>query len=350
MTEFFATGNPKQLVTHSIGVTGELRLCDGTYYVMVRVDAPNVTVESLNGAETTILDGAGVGRLIVNDTEDGVFRVGGLTIANSSGGYGGGVVSESDIEVSDCVLRDNQTSNNGAALYSYDGAISIVDSVISGNQAMDGGAVASSEGDAEIEGCTFSDNLSYRGGGAIHLGDGGLIVTDSVFSGNNSSDSGGAVYVYQRSADIAGSEFSDNQSGGQGGAVFIGGGYLQMTDTLVSYNSASSHGGGVYVGGGDIDLVDSLFTNNRGNWGGGAIAVDGSVSCVRTKKATAGFQNNLGDEGSGGGVFAEITVTSTDCDWGDGATDNRYEDISVWGYVANYGSNASFTCSQKACW
>jgi len=349
LTELFAAGSLKRLARYTINARGTLRFCDGTYYATIDVRAPNVTVGSLNGAETTTLDGGGVRQLFVNRDGQGVFHLGGLTIANGLGRFGGGVFSEGDIEVSDCVLRDNLAREEGGALFLNDGSITVLDSVISGNEAEEG-AVAMAVGDIVVDGCSFTGNLASLEGGAIALDDGTLQVTDSIFDGNQSGDKGGAVHVYQTNVEIDGSDFIDNHSN-NGGALFMNNGAVQVVDSLFFRNTVHGRGGGIYIQNGDGDVTDSLFSDNRSqnSWGGGVLIVSGSLRCVRSKKSSsAGFQGNIATEG--GAVLASDTVSSVDCDWGEGTTDNLVEDISLPGNVANYGNNASFTCTEKGCW
>ena len=148
-----------------------------------------VTVQSVNGAEATIIKGTGPsGDAAVRCVwmTDGATLVG-FTLTNgatrSSGVAdrdGGGLHAQSDaVTINNCILIGNRAHSEGGG--SYKGKLN--NCTISGNSAPIGGGANYSM----MNNCTLSDNVAGDGGGAR-----GGTLNNCTLSGNNATRGGGA--------------------------------------------------------------------------------------------------------------------------------------------------------------
>ncbi len=228
---------------------------------------------------------------------------------NSADKYGGAIYAGGEIAVSNSTFTSNTAGDAGGAIATHSGeTISITNSEfqsnvatgISGDPYAGGGAIKGGDGLLQVDGSTFSENISNRDGGAIlHFGD--LQVTDSDFEdneagfiaediANSSFGNGGAIFAISEdetdlvSVSIDSSSFLGNKATGNGGAINITGA-LVVTDTDFQNNTAylpSGEGGDGGDGGainveGRIEVSQSSFTNNSAVEDGGAIRVQGGI-------------------------------------------------------------------------
>jgi len=132
----------------------------------------NCTIKDNRGRGIYCSDGGAtiIDCRIIHNGGRGIYcKYGGMTISGCTigGNRGGGVVQKySSLTISGCVIREN-TSENGAGIYSIHGTLKVSNSVISGNSADDegGGIYCSSNSNSTITNCVFSRNLAPRGGG-----------------------------------------------------------------------------------------------------------------------------------------------------------------------------------------
>ncbi len=146
----------------------------------------------------------------------------GLTLTHSAGSAI--EMDDSTLDMTDCVIRDNQTAQSGAGLAVY----------------------GSTFGSASVVRCTFQNNSAAGSGGAIN-NSGITWVRDSTFSGNHSGSGGGAIEsgIYRVGMVVINSTFSGNSSGGPGGAIKAGSLKL-VHSTITQNNSLSGPGGGIF--------------------------------------------------------------------------------------------------------
>jgi predicted outer membrane repeat protein len=135
----------------------------------------------------------------------------------------------SDLQVSDCVFRDNGT------IYEYGAGFHI-----------------SSYGSVDITGCLFENNHATIDGGAIWIGNwagDSINITDCTFLGNTAGNEGGAIHAY----DVTGTVTVEN-------CVF---GYNECYGF-----STYDGGGGICSHNTDFDLSYCLFYENDGFYAG----------------------------------------------------------------------------------
>jgi hypothetical protein len=135
-----------------------------------------------------------------------VASISGLTIANGSAGYGGGILSSATLTITGCALSGNSAGPGGGGLCSFQATVSITDSAIFNNTATAG----------------FGGGLYYAADAS-----GTLTITNSTISGNSAKNGNGGI--------------------GAGGGIFCG--TANLNSCTIAGNTADYRGGGVYTGG-----------------------------------------------------------------------------------------------------
>jgi predicted outer membrane repeat protein len=279
-----------------------------------------------------------------NSNGGAVLTPGDITVSNSTfsdnsaGEYGGAVYAGGEIYVENSTFTDNTANDAGGAIATHSGeTITVTNSLFQSNEAVGisehlyagGGAIKGGEGLLQIDGSTFSENISNLDGGAVlHFGD--LEVTDSVFEANEARfidndfffgvGNGGAIFAVSEDdtdlvrVSIDSSSFLGNKSAGDGGAINITG-TLIVTNTHFESNTASifidgdmffdGDGGAIRVQGG-IEVNQSSFFSNSAAGDGGAIDIDtlsgfsGDESTSRI--SSSDFRSNETSSGDGGAI------------------------------------------------
>ena len=208
-----------------VGLTGDLDVLG------------NLTIQGA-GAETTIIDGNGIDRVL--DVFPGVtLELKDVTIANGStedAEHGGGVRNDGGT----LVAEDSRIVDNRAGGGAFDGA-------------NGGGIYSTNSGSVMLDHTVVSGNLAHRsqGGGGIYIVGGTLTINESTISHNVSdgehSTVGGAVYIGSgTAATITHTTISDNRSDDRGGGIYSAG-TTEIENSNVVANDARVSGGGIYV-------------------------------------------------------------------------------------------------------
>lgn len=185
-------------------------------FIVLR-DQTDFTIRGEAGAEFTILDAEGQGRVLY--VQGGTFGSGeertwaGVTIEGFTftGGVALGVSGE----------LGPPWAGAGIALHLTDTLVR--DCVFRGNTAVEGGAVwMGGQGGSRLENCLLEDNTAQYGGGAF------LVNSEPVMSLS-------ACVIRDNTANIA------------GGGIYAANVGLEMDGTLVHDNAAFDRGGGLYV-------------------------------------------------------------------------------------------------------
>ena len=329
------------LVSNGTYATGG-RVVYGALTNRVVITKP-VTVRSVHGPVTTIIQGAGpAGDSAVrcayvgaNAVLEGFTLISGTT--RSSGDYsreqsGGGVWCESSGVLSNCVLTANSAFFGGGvyggALYNctltgnsasnVGGGTSygmLYNCILTGNSASyQGGGVSYST----LYNCTLTSNSASHGGGVYHSTlYNCTLVGNSAYAGGGVS--GGALYNCM----LTGNSASD-----YGGGAAYGG---MLYNCMLTSNSSSS-GGGVYGG----TLYNCTFTGNSAYDGGGAYY--GTFhNCT--------FTGNLAYVGGGGAYYGTLyncALIGNLADYGGGAYGDTLYNCTLSGNSADYGGGAYY--------
>jgi predicted outer membrane repeat protein len=206
--------------------------------------------------------------------------IGGMTLRNGAAfgaeapdNEGGAIYSDGGtLSVSGCSITANGAGNGGAIanesiFFGPVGNLSVYDTAFTNNLstsqgAMDsGGGAILNNGNAQLSHCTFSGNTAQLSGGAIYsTGNGDLIISNHSAITSNTAVTGNGGGIWANSADQSGLTRT-----------------MQITDSTLSGNRCQEEGakgGGLYVKG-DATLTNVLIQSNRATNGSGVWWVAG---------------------------------------------------------------------------
>ncbi len=178
-------------------------VADGTYWLSAEISVTkNITVESVNGADVTTINGQNNVRCLNLGGSACVIR--GFTIQNGQASgipsFGGGIYCSSAVPVVEqCTIRDNYADEGGGMF----------------------------KGTANN--CTFRDNDAYNGGG-LNSGE----ANNCLFLFNHASHDGGAMYE----GTAVNCTMADNDATHDGGGMFYG----TAKNCVAWYNVAGASG------------------------------------------------------------------------------------------------------------
>jgi len=353
-----------------------IRVANGFYRLSSEISvAKELTIESVNGPDATIVDAEGGSRCFSITNASVVLS--GLNIRNglttNQYSHGAGVHADSSVTLTNCYFIGNRCEgigSSGGAVYST-GVLTIANCIFEENfvAERDGGAVYSS-GSLLIESCSFEGNFGGNYGGAVCStdtitivnctfsgnssdGSGGAVVATgegvidcSIFNGNSATFAHGAIFGKNRNLIIKDCTISNNSasvSGAVGYAILTnclvtknsattssGGGVMwcDATSCEISYNVAVTRGGGAYGG----DLNKCIIIGNVATTTGGGLELGEIKNCLVSGN-TAG--------GSGGGCYETMVWNSTVCDNSSGESGGGVCSGEVYNSVVCYNSATS---------
>ncbi|RKX44321.1 MAG: hypothetical protein DRP64_06775, partial [Verrucomicrobia bacterium] len=311
-------------------------VADGTYasgravtpgYALTnRVCVTNsITVQSVNGPELTIIQGA-VGSNGGNDADSvrGVFMTNscsliGFTItdgytSNTGDDYfdqsGGGIWLTDGCVVSNCVLSGNFAARyeyapgrGGGAFLHYGGTLE--DCLFDGNAANYGGGAAAWYEGGLLRNCTLSNNSAEYDGGGVQLLSGGAL-TNCTLTGNTAREGGGVQVGNSGTLDQC--TLSGNSAQNSGGGVYLSRGGT-LNDCTLSGNAAYETAGGASLNYGGT-LNRCLVTENFSKQGqGGGVVLNNTGATLNSCRIT----RNSSPTSYGGGVHCSSGGTLNNC-------------------------------------
>ena len=251
-------GSQLPVVTTAITIKGK-----GTGNTILQANA------NPNTATNRIFDVSDIGNLTIDNL---TVRNGRCEEACPTDEYGGGLLNNGMLAITNSTLSAN-TSGNGGAVTNY-GTLTVTNS-------------------------TFSDNSATGAyGGGIYTR-GPLTVTNSTFSANSANHYGGGIY---------------NSSGST----------TTVTNSTFFANSTSNFGGGIYTWG-PLTVTNSTFSANSGRYGGGIQSFNTTTTLYNTIVANSlsGPDCSVGLSSSGG-IIADSHNLDTD-----GTCDNATQSTSA---------------------
>ncbi len=213
---------------------------------------------------------SGDGQYQILNADGGQLSISDLTITEGlSANEGGGIyVSGGSLHISDSIIMNSYASDVGGGIYALDSDVDIADTEISGNMTIKshGGGIyfISSTGlnTFDVVGATFKKNMATEDGGALKTA-GGIVTIDKSTFVENEADEGGAIESSQTTLDITNSTFSTN-SAREGGGLSSFRSFVTLTHTTWAYNSAAEQGGGIAIIGwtGNFKIRNTLITDS----------------------------------------------------------------------------------------
>lgn len=313
----------------------------GTYMENVMITRDVALIGA--GPGSTTVDGGGV---------DSVFNISAqvevwlqdMSITNGDGSFGGGVrVIDSTVTLDNVHILRNTAVQSGGGLYNYNGHVTIRNSQIVANEAQivngggiyqafitatlfisnsliaenispnDGGGIYSSGGAVTVLETLIRDNEALRYGGGIANATGQVTITETQIFSNTAANRGGAV-DNTGTFTATGSSLSYNRvittpTGRGGGLGNIGTAVLRYT--TLAYNSSFISGGGVWNGN-IVRLHHSTITDNQasnGSSSGGGIL--NSIGAVAEVEASTISRNTASTAGGGIANSGIISLTNS---------------------------------------
>jgi len=328
-----------------------------------------IPLELSNTTGTETITGPAAGVTVSAGGKSRVFLVDKLVTASISGltfsggkvsgggvaGFGGGLLNDGTVSLTDCTVSSN-SAYNGGGLFN-DGSANLTDCTVSGNSAGYDGGGLDNAGTMTLTDCTVSHNLafggeSYGGGlfnygtanltnctvssntaGGFDIGGGGglandrgtMTLTDCTVSGNSVvyNESGGGLDNVVGTANLTGCTISDNTSEGAGGGLVNWGtanliactvsgnkydglsnlGTANLTNCTLSGNSGGNGGG--LENAGKANLTNCTLSGNSATYGGGLsnYGTANLTSCTLSGNSAT----------DGGALFNHATMNLTAC-------------------------------------
>jgi len=162
-------------------VVGDLIAVNDGVYAPIVTDNKAITIESVNGAEVTIIDGGGTDRCATlgtaaahtNTVLNGFTLTNGFTTGTGGGSYAG--------TLNNCTLTGNTAYDGGG---SYAGTLN--------NCTLTGNTANSGEGggayNSILNNCTLTENTAEYGGGGSYAG----TLNNCTLTGNTANSGGGS--------------------------------------------------------------------------------------------------------------------------------------------------------------
>ncbi len=210
--------------------------------------------------------------MYLDDTPPPQVTLSGLTFqGNGSSTQNGAAIYHygGALTIQNSVFTGNSTTGRGGAVYNYGGSVTIQNSTFSGNHANNdrGGAIFLYSGTLTMSDSTMTGNTAANGGAIYFYNVNNSFITNSTLSGNSAASKGGALFMYSTNVTLSNSTLSGNSSGGDGPAVYLYGSLLTLNSTIVANSTdlASAPKGDIWdETGGTVDSTNSLIGNTAG--------------------------------------------------------------------------------------
>ncbi|MFD2572634.1 choice-of-anchor Q domain-containing protein, partial [Spirosoma soli] len=265
--------------------------------------------------------GPGASNLTVRRSSGGNYRIftipsantvsfSGFTVSDGIEIDGGGIKNNGMLTLSNCVISNNQTTDN------------------------QNGAGVSNANQLTVIACTFNGNRASGAGGGIYNIGSTLSITNSLFTGNAAGGNGnpneGGALLSLNTATITNCLFTGNSATDSGGGASLRDGSL-ITNCTFSGNTASS-AAALLVGA--STLINTTITNNTG---GAAVRTLGNGPVLKNCIVARNPQGNI----SGGSVDASSSFNVVGAGGSGGLTNGVNNNIIVFNPLlaplGNYG-------------
>ena len=213
-------------------------------------DTTGFLLRSEDGAEATIIDAEGQGRVFFllgitpgstsNVTIDGFTITGGDTRGSAyEDSSGAGLVFHlCSPTLRNCVFKNNFAFVGGGLCQAGVGHARVENCVFEDNQAEVGAGIAlfNSYENSTISGCVIRDNHATSAGGGLFAYNIVFTLENSIIYANQSDDKGGGLSVSSiQPSTVTGCTIAENQATWGGGIRLAGSSDLTVTNTILAY-------------------------------------------------------------------------------------------------------------------
>jgi len=251
-----------------------------------------ITLESVNGADVTIIDADGAMRGVYLSTG----MLSGFTVTNgitwTSGGSweydrsGGGLWLGDGTIASNCVVTGSSAATGGG-VFLFNGG-TLADSTVSGNTSANEGGGIRCENGGTVSGCTIDQNSCQSGGGGIFLPNASPLIERCEIKGNECTgvgSDGGGIWLSHSAGTVRNCLIVGNVATNCGGGAFFN---TEASNAVIeSCTIVSNHaevGGGVRMWGGTlrncIVYGNTIWGSGDTNWSWGGNSPSIEYTCT----------------------------------------------------------------------
>jgi hypothetical protein len=286
--------------------------------------------------------------------EDSVFR------DNLGQGQASTVLVEGQAPPGELVIARTTFEHNrgGLATLATNLATTVADSTFRGNEGGWQGMLNVYDSPSlTLQGSLFEGNQAGDGGAVLVERVPVVTVEDTLFTGNHAVATGGAARYEAPDGGVwSGGTFIGNVADVSGGGLSLSADGRSVVRDITAEGNDAPYGGGVLLQLNSLSvavLEDSVVTGNTARVGGGvkhsgtaggAFPSDGDgIELTRVV-----LEGNVASESGGGLAVASDSAQTvlTDCDLGEGPTDNAPDDLSIGGVSSSgYGAETSLSCT-----
>jgi parallel beta-helix repeat protein len=165
-----------QLAIEGATLRDKVLVSDGTYVENINFKGKNITIQSENGPEKTIIQ-ANLSNSVItfNFSEHNAAILKGFTIKSGISANGGGIyISGASPVISECIISNNNADNKGGGVYCENALPKFVNCIFHNNTAETGHALYLYRSSPEIINCTISQN-------GYPIGE-GIVIYDAISS------------------------------------------------------------------------------------------------------------------------------------------------------------------------
>lgn len=346
-----------------------VRVASGTYFENIDFKGKAITIESVDGAASTTIDGMQNGSVVSFVSGEGVESVlSGFTITNGTGtldvaiSYGGGIYCDlaSSPTITGNIITSNTAAYGAGISCTNDSCPKISSNTITYNNAQYGGGINGIGSIPAIENNNISHNDSVGNGGGIYLNNAPAEVEGNFFSYND-AQSGGAICTSSSDAFIRDNVMTLNTTFWNGAGIYCVYGTPKIVNNRIYENEALDGGGIAMIGSTPLIINNTIVMNVGLNRSGGIISyVGSSPTVVNTilwgNLATVGPEIVVGDAArpssltishcciEGGQASVHVDPNNT-LNWGAGMIDGDplFADSSLADFHITYNSSCRNT-------
>ncbi len=291
------------------------------------------------------------------------FRDNYVAVGENETAFGGGLFAYGSITATDNDFIDNESEDDGGAVYIYYSGGEFTGNLVQGNICHnDGAGVYSSVSSTYFADNTFEDNEAYDDAGGLRIYYGSSLIENNTLIGNVANDDGGGMKMsHSADNDVRNCYFEGNVTGDAGGGIELDNETSPVTESVFIDNHAY-RGGGLHLWRnehGTSDLSYLEFEGNSAEDCGGAISSDNNYYPAFVHNSV--FTNNTANDGAAfcsdevwwdsddddkADTFhrnevhlANLVIYDNEVDDDGGAfylkvTDGNIENVSIWGTAA----------------
>lgn len=241
-------------------------------------------------------------------------------------------------------------TDRGGGMFVRTGNVALTNCTFSANSAYDGGGLhASSRAVLTITNCVFKRNWSYTSGGAIESW-GNAVLDNCAFTENISSYGGAVAADYGSLTTIKRCTFNANSVDWYGGAVYCWTGDTLALDNCVFCDNPGGQGGALFSFTTDLYVKNCLFTNNsaqgiqdKEGYGGAIYSTPGAYNRATVKITNCTVVENTTSAEIAGGIFYAGGSISNCILWGNRSNGREDESAQLSMYRP---SSVNYSCVQ----